>query len=235
MNCFAHAHRFLERDPYFVVGTCVPDWLAMVDRKTRARQRLAAPLAVSGRGSLGQLAAGIVRHHQDDHWFHESREFTELNLRFAVELRERLGADAGFRPHLAGHILIEMLLDGYLTELDRSRLDCLYQKVATVSPARVQTGVNQIAVIPTFRLTRFLPRFLRERYLYDYIDNARTLYRLNRVLQGVRLAALPPSILHWLPGARERVFAWAAVMLTPPVHGRDNTAGHPDIVGEGTR
>ncbi|MDG2012056.1 MAG: hypothetical protein P8J33_01030 [Pirellulaceae bacterium] len=216
MNCFSHAYRFLDRDPHFIVGTCVPDWLSMVARKTRAREKFAAKFVDSAKFDLGQLAAGIVRHHQDDYWFHEKREFVETNLQFAIELRELLGADAGFRPHLAGHILIEMLLDAYLTEQDRSQLDDYYRKVESVDPSFVQKSINQMAGIPTDRIEAFLPRYLKEAYLYDYVDDQRTRYRLNRVLHSVKLAELPESFLEWLPTARERVYKLAPKMLTPP-------------------
>ena len=233
MNCFSHAYRFLGRDPYFIVGTCVPDWLSMVARKTRAREKLAARFTDDDDPELRHLAAGIVRHHQDDHWFHEQREFVETNLQFAMELRDLLGADAGFRPHLAGHILIEMLLDGYLTERDRWLLDDYYEKVASVDPAKVENAVNLIAAKPSDRIADFLPVFLSEGYLYDYVDDQRTQYRLNRVLKAVKLAELPEAFLSWLPTARERVYKLAPVMLTPPPPQTENGVFHPTANPEG--
>lgn len=217
MNCFSHAYRFLDRDPHFVVGTCVPDWLSMVARKTRAREKSAAQFTDDATRDLAELAAGIVRHHRDDYWFHERREFVETNLQFAIELRELLGADAGFRPHLAGHILIEMLLDAFLTEQDPSQLDRYYELVKAVQPAFVQDAINQMARIPTDRIESFMPRYLKEAYLYDYVDDSKTRYRLNRVLRSVKLAELPESFLEWLPTARERVYNLAPQMLTPPI------------------
>ena len=142
MNCFSHAYRFLDRDPHFVVGTCVPDWLSMVARKTRAREKSAAQFTDDATRDLAELAAGIVRHHRDDYWFHERREFVETNLQFAIELRELLGADAGFRPHLAGHILIEMLLDAFLTEQDPSQLDRYYELVKAVQEAEAKAAAD---------------------------------------------------------------------------------------------
>lgn len=216
MNCFSHAYRFLDRDPHFVVGTCVPDWLSMVARKTRAREKSAARFTEDSTHDLAQFAAGIVRHHRDDYWFHERREFVETNLQFAIELRELLGADAGFRPHLAGHILIEMLLDAFLTERDPTQLDRYYELVEAVQPAFIQDSINQMAGIPTDRIESFMPRYLKEAYLYDYVDDGKTRYRLNRVLRAVKLAELPESFLEWLPTARERVYKLAPQMLTPP-------------------
>ena len=217
MNCFAHGLRFLDGDPYFVTGTALPDWLTLIDRKVRVREKNSAAFAADNNGVGRQLACGIVQHHRDDDWFHNQREFVELNLQFAVELRDLLGADAGFRPHLAGHIVIEMLLDGFLTEQDRSQLDRYYQRVAEVDPAVVQRIVNAIAAQPTVRLAKFIPHFIEEGYLYDYVDDGRVRYRLNRVLKRVRLAQLPESFLDWLPNARQRVYRLAPSLLTEPV------------------
>lgn len=225
MNCFSHAFRFLDRDPYFVVGTCIPDWLSMIARKTRAREKNAAGFVGAGEAaesSLSQLAAGIVQHHQDDHWFHGLREFVELNLEFALELRDLLGKDAGFRPHLAGHILIEVLLDGFLNEQNPGLLDVYYEKVGQVDPAIIETSVNQMAAIPTDKLESFVPLFVKEAYLYDYVDDQLVRYRLNRVLKRVKLAELPESFLDWLPDARKRVYELAPAMLTPPTRNVEN-------------
>lgn len=225
MNCFSHAYPFLDRDPYFVVGTCVPDWLSMVARKTRAREKNAVLYMSDQQSEVAELAAGIVQHHRDDHWFHDCREFVELNLQFSIELRELLGSDAGFRPHLAGHILIEVLLDGYLqekTDNGKAKLDQYYAMVQQVDPKIVEQVINRIAAKPTDKINWFLPKFINEAYLYDYVDDDRVHYRLNRVLKSVKLAELPDEFLDWLPHARKRVYDQAAVMLTPPDGKADN-------------
>jgi hypothetical protein len=94
--------------------------------------------------------------------------------------------------------------------------------VAKVDPQVVQAAINRIAAQPTQRIVSFVPRFLSEAYLYDYVDDARTLYRLNRVLGSVKLAALPDNLLDWMPPARRRVYELAPTMLTPPVTAHQN-------------
>ena len=195
----------------------------MIARKTRAREKVARQFVNDDDPRVAELAAGIVRHHTDDHWFHGLREFVELNLKFAIELRELLGKDAGFRPHLAGHIIIEVLLDGYLNEQHPGQLDRYYELVGQVNPSIVQQAVNQIAAIPTHKLANFLPLFIDEAYLYDYVDDAKVRYRLNRVLTRVKLAELPVSVLEWMPSARKRVYELAPVMLTPPPNQVENS------------
>lgn len=214
MNCFTHGFRFLD-DPYFLVGTAVPDWLTLVDRKVRVRQNAAREFAMRSDGNEKRLAEGIAQHHQDDRWFHEHQHFVQLNLELSIELRDLLGADAGFRPHFVAHVIIEMLLDASLASKDRSQLDRYYEQVARVDPILVQQTINQIAAVPTQMITRFIPRFIEEAYLYDYFSDERTMYRMNRILKRVKLNQLPESFLGWLPSVRERVYAETNLLLRP--------------------
>ncbi len=217
MNCFAHGYRFLERDPWFVTGTVIPDWLTMVARRTRVRTRNARSQLSAASPQVAALARGIVQHHHDDGWFHNSRTFVELNMRFAIELRELLGSDAGFRPHLAAHIGIEMLLDSYLAERDISRLDRFYALIGQTDPELLELAVNRMAPRPTDQIAEFVPRFIQEGYLYDYLEDVRVRYRLNRVLTKMGMAELPPAFADWVQTARKRVYAGARELLNEPV------------------
>ncbi|MFI4877092.1 MAG: hypothetical protein ACIALR_17190, partial [Blastopirellula sp. JB062] len=113
MNYFAHGRRFLDR-PYFLAGTAVPDWLNVVDRKMRARSKLALPHCDSADPYLAEVARGVVQHHYDDDWFHRTSAFGELSWRFTVLIRDQVGADDGLRPSFLGHITVELLLDAEL-------------------------------------------------------------------------------------------------------------------------
>ena len=55
------------------------------------------------------------------------------------------------------------------------------------------------------RLPEMIGLFCRERFLYDYPDDAKLLTRLNRVMCRVKLPELPPSMLTFLAGARQPV------------------------------
>jgi hypothetical protein len=56
--------------------------------------------------------------------------------------------------------------------------------------------------------------FCRERFLYDYLDDATLLLRLNRVMRRVRLRPLPATILACLPGARQCVRERVCELMT---------------------
>ena len=204
MNYFAHGRRFLA-NPHFLVGTAVPDWLSVVNRRARARERLALPFVDHEDSEIAELARGIVQHHRDDHWFHQTRAFAELNLRFTVAFREMLDPDPGFRPSFLGHILVELLLDSVLIEQTPSQLDAYYAAIETVSPEEIAATVNQMITCQTGMLAMFIPRFSAARFLYDYGEDDKLLFRLNNVMRRVRLAPLPKRIVSFFPQARKLV------------------------------
>ena len=215
MNCFTHALPFLDReDPYFVVGTCIPDWLSAVDRKCRTREKHAVEYTADDDSKMASLASGIVQHHQDDYWFHQTPAFTQLSMKFSVELRNLLAGDAGFRPGLLGHILIEVLLDAYLHKKFPGKLEKYYQQVVATIPDVVQKSINRFATKPTDLLVKYMPKFIEARYLFDYVDDQRLMMRINNVLKRAKLRTVDDRVFQWLPSARERVYEQVPGLLS---------------------
>src|SRR5437773_8869489 len=212
MNYLAHGWRFIS-EPYVLAGTAAPDWLSVIDRKTRLRSRTAAEFVSDADPILAAVARGVVQHHADDAWFHGLPAFNELNLAFAVEIRDALPGDEGFRPSFLGHILVELLLDSALAENWPERLDAYYAALAELDPAAVERAINRLATRPAERIATLIPRFLSERFLYDYLDDAKLLTRLNHIMRRVSLPQLPPSLLALLPSFRSRVRSRMSEML----------------------
>lgn len=212
MNCFTHALPFLDQ-PYFAVGCCIPDWLTAADRKCRARERKALPFADHHDPIVAATASGVVQHHQDDHWFHQTPAFNELILNFAVELRELFNNDTTMRASFVGHIIVEMLLDAYLNQQHPGQLEFFYEQIATVDPLAIQAAINRFATQPTEKLADEIERFQRARYLFDYDNDTGTIYRINRVLERLKLDELPAEMSDWLPTARNRVYNRASELL----------------------
>lgn len=212
MNYFAHARHYLD-DPYFVAGTAVPDWLSVVNRRMRARSKLAAPHTADQDPRVASIAKGIMQHHHDDGWFHQTRAFAELNLYFTKQIRDRLPNDDGFRPSFLGHILVELLLDATLIEGDPEVLDRYYAVMDSLDPYVVNQTVNRMATRETGMLAFFIPRFSAARFLYDYAEDGKLLFRLNGVMRRVRLPALPDDLAEFFPEARRLVRERTAELL----------------------
>src|SRR6185295_5100197 len=165
MNYLAHGWRFAD-EPYVLAGTAAPDWLSVIDRKTRLRSRTAAEFVGDADPLLAAVARGVVQHHVDDAWFHATTAFNELSLAFAVEVRAELPGDEGFRPSFLGHILVELLLDSALAEEEPRRLDDYYAALAALDPEATQQAISHLATGPVDRVALLIPRFAAERFLY---------------------------------------------------------------------
>lgn len=204
MNYLAHGFRFTD-EPYFVAGTAAPDWLSVIDRKMRLRSKRAAEFVDDADWRLAALARGVVQHQHDDAWFHLTAAFSELSLAFAVEIRQALPDDEGFRPSFLGHILVELLLDAVLAEEEPRRLDNYYRALDELDPDTIQAAINILATRTSDRVATLVDRFRRERFLFDYSDDNRLLVRLNHVMRRVGLPLLPDGLTDLFPAMRRRV------------------------------
>ena len=215
MNYFAHGREFVF-DPYFLAGTAVPDWLSVVDRPTRIRSRQALEHIDAGDPCLAAVARGIARHLHDDGWFHATRAFAELSLELTRRARCHLAEEAGFRPHFIGHILVEILLDAELIAADPGRLEAYYGALDRLDADRVAQAVGRMGRGGGQRLAVFIPLFSRERFLWDYLDDGKLMFRLNQVMRRVKLPALPADFGSLLPAARCQVAERQAELLACP-------------------
>ena len=215
MNYLSHGFRFVN-DPYFVAGTALPDWMSVLDRRNRARSSIAAELVADEDLALAAMARGVLQHHEDDRWFHQTEAFAMMSTRFAVELREYslISHQAGF----LGHIAVELLLDAVLVEEVPARLDAYYNALAQLDPLVVEKLAQRLLPRPVERLQLLLPRFIAERFLADYADDAALWRRLNHVMRRVGLAPLPETVIDWLASARGRVRDAADQLLTDPTN-----------------
>jgi hypothetical protein len=204
MNYFAHAVRFLD-DPNFMSGAALPDWLSVVDRRSRAPSKSALRFVHDADASLAAVARGVVQHHCDDDWFHRTPAFVATTVDFSNRIRRWMPGDEGFRPSFLGHILVEILLDAELIEQQPHQLQRYYDLMDAVDVTVVSQAVSQIATRPVPPLATFIPLFSAERFLYDYADDAKLLKRLNRVLNRVGLPQLSEDFLELLPDLRQRV------------------------------
>ncbi|MGH7129441.1 MAG: hypothetical protein ACREJB_01095 [Planctomycetaceae bacterium] len=213
MNYFAHGLRFIDR-PGLLAGTAVPDWLGVSDRKTRMRPALVEPCVSSPDALQAEVAAGVLQHLADDCWFHKTRAFYEVSGELARRFRERLGGEDGVRPTFLGHVALEMTLDRVLIRRDPDRLAEYYAALESIDPQRIQAAVNRMARQPASRLAEFITLFLKERFLEEYLDPARLLFRLNQVQRRVRLKPLPDEAQAVLAAA-ERIVAERLDELLP--------------------
>jgi hypothetical protein len=212
VNYFAHAFSFLD-DPYLAAGTGVPDWLTVVDRDCRIRAKEAEPFVQDPHRQTASVARGLIQHIRDDTWFHSTRVFTELSLEFSAICGQHLHDESGLRPAFLGHLLVELLLDANLIAADPGRLEAYYRALEAVDPEKVQEAVNRMAKRPTQSLAAMIAGFRRHRILWDYLEDAKLLVRVNQVMRRVGLVELPEGLVGVISEARQRVDTRAAELL----------------------
>ena len=215
MNYLSHAYKYLA-DPYFVAGTSLPDWMSVIDRRNRARGQRAELVLDDADPRVVSLARGVIRHHHDDRWFHQTERFAVLSSGFAVELRALLTEQSGHQAAFVGHIVVELLLDSVLSDNNPDYLMGYYAAIESLDVRLVQEVANRICTKPFDALAMLIPRFLQERFLADYTDDDRLWMRLNHVMRRVGLPLLPESVISWLADARVRVREAAPNLLAEP-------------------
>jgi hypothetical protein len=213
VNYFAHGIRFLDR-PWFLAGTALPDLLSVVDRRVRLRPVRVAPLADGSGAVEAELAAGVLQHFDDDHWFHKTRAFAEATAHLGRMFRDALGPGDGFRCGFLGHISCELLLDSILIERHPVRLDLYYAALQGLDAERLADATGTLAGQPV-DLAAWLPRFCHEQFLRDYADPVRLAYRLNQVLRRIKLEPLPSGVETVLAAGRGVVETFADGLLPP--------------------
>ncbi len=222
MNYLSHAYKHLD-DPYFVAGTALPDWMNVIDRRNRARGQSARPWVDDRDLRLASFARGVLQHHHDDRWFHQTEAFSVLSAQFTRELRPMALDPSGHQAGFVGHIVVELLLDSVLSDDNPEYLIGYYGAIESLDLALLQSIANRICTKPFSGLEQLVPRFCRERFLDDYADNEKLWVRLNHVMHRVRLQALPRQLIDWLPTARDRVRQRAIDLLNEP----PQTIPHP--------
>ena len=75
--------------------------------------------------------------------------------------------------------------------------------------------VTRISGRPSIGLAWLLPRFIEERFLWDYPLDDKLLIRLNQVMRRVKLAPLPGRFKDLLPAARSAIRNRVDELLSP--------------------
>jgi len=212
MNYVAHAIGLIE-DPYQLAGTALPDWIRVSDRRSRVHTARLRANATDAREA--SLASGIQRHFDDDRWFHQTAAFHELSDTLTKHIAALEPENRHMRAFFLGHVLLELLLDAALIERDHEVLPRYYESLARVDLNVIGRVAGASTEPSAERVALFAERFRQERFLFDYLDDQKLLYRLTQVSRRVRLTRLPDGMEGLLPDARKLVRGAADALMTP--------------------
>lgn len=191
--------------------------LNVVNRRARVRGRQISAKLPDLHGDDREVAEGIQKHLDDDRWFHGTTAFYQVTATIAESFRRQLAESDAWRCGFLGHIVMELLLDAVLAEQDRSLLNRYYELFDDVQFEQVESVVSVLATNDVSGLATMLERFVQERFLEDYLEDRRLLFRLNQVMKRINLAPLPESTLESLAFGRDVVRS-AVGELLPEAH-----------------
>jgi hypothetical protein len=211
VNYLAHGWRRTDR-PWLLAGTALPDWLSAADRGARlVRGRLSGVEAEKAR----ELAEGVRLHFEDDRAFHDHPAFLETEREVIAMLRAK-APDPRQHCWFLGHVLVEMLLDGWIVRREPERVDAYYASLASLDFGAVIDAATPWLTRPAVGLREYADAFLRHRYLYGYAEDEGLFHRFERVAWRVGLPRPPGALRACIPPARARVEARAPEMLGLP-------------------
>ncbi len=223
MNYLCHARDCLER-PYELVGTVLPDWVRMLDRRACLRPWMVgagkqdAEATSRDPGPREGIERGLRRHFADDAWFHTSPVFGEVSRELAARIREVHPDRPGrrLRASFFAHLLLEMLLDAHLLERRPGMARTFARAVRSVDPEAVIRVTCAIAPRPVEGLSGMLYRFGDPGVLRSYADDTVVTQRLNRMGRIVAQPPLPLSFEELVGPARVLVRRYGDALLARP-------------------
>jgi hypothetical protein len=104
-----------------------------------------------------------------------------------------------------------------LISAEPGRLEAYYVALEGLNGDEVRKAVERIAPQPVPHLPHFIKLFSSERFLWDYEDDAKLLYRLNQVMRRVNLPPLPAQFVAVFRPMRTLVAARSNELLQKPV------------------
>ncbi|MDJ0973292.1 MAG: hypothetical protein QNJ98_02370 [Planctomycetota bacterium] len=222
MNYLAHARDHLDQ-PYAVAGTSLPDWLRVLGRRHRIdADALKRDVQGDSDSPEDRLRHGVVRHYVDDKWFHVAPAFAHVTGVITKRIRRAYPDPVGtprprhIRASFFAHVVMELLLDGWLIEQDPTSVDRYYKALDAVDEVRIERYASAVLGYTPERLTELIRGFRRYPFLRTYVDDHEVCRRLDQVARRVRLPALPEGFEDVVTWARDVVREHAEVLLTEP-------------------
>ncbi len=137
----------------------------MVDRRVRVRRSNAIQYLAQASDCPASraLVSGIVKHLDDDVWFHANSAFLKLSHEIAKLFADCPDDPGGHRAGLIGHLSVELLLDACIEESNPGTMERYYQVMNEVCKRTTQATINQLANRPTENLETVHARLHRRK------------------------------------------------------------------------
>lgn len=186
MNFLSHFYfDGLANQPYWNLGLVLPDFMGMVQRGWKIRpHQIPEDAATDDHDRV--LVGGIKQHLRMDEFFHGSYFFKENNRLIRNYLASCGIKYPPYRVSFVSHVFLEILMDRILVKQDPSLARQFYQELGNVALDRLKAFFRHYSLTYNAEFDRFINRFLKQQFLFDYAEDEAFFRGLNGVFRRVR-------------------------------------------------
>jgi hypothetical protein len=180
------SHFYFDRyndDPYFVLGTVMPDLLKDADKSAQIRPE---KTTLPQMPCIEAMIAGWKRHLKVDIHFHSSDFFRHHSHQLKLHLTPIIN-DSPVKPFFLGHITLELLIDGLLIHQNKVEADQLYLQLEQIEDNEIQRFLNLHGIVDAQIFLRFFDGFKKSRYLSSYAKITGIVYALQQICKRIWL------------------------------------------------
>jgi hypothetical protein len=178
------SHFYFDRnstDPYFILGTVLPDLLKNADKTYNIHPE---KLADHPDKAVNSILQGWKKHLEVDKYFHSSEFFNYHAHQLKLVLAPAI-AGSVVKPFFLGHIALELILDNLLITSENLSVDEFYNHLEAVDDDALQTFLAYSGISDPAIFFKFFRKFNQNRYLHTYAEATQVAYALKRICMRV--------------------------------------------------
>ncbi|MBD3748217.1 MAG: hypothetical protein IE931_01870 [Sphingobacteriales bacterium] len=180
MNFLSHYYfDKTKTDAYEVLGMVLPDLLKNADKTWNAHPEKNEKLFIHHPQHLAILT-GWKRHLEVDRLFHDSTFFKHHQHQIKLQIRESIKSSQ-VKPFFLAHISLELMLDSLLLSKELIKVEHFYHLLNSVDRSILSDFLKINGITNINRFFHFYDSFIKEKYLFSYINTEKITYALRRI------------------------------------------------------
>lgn len=180
MNFLSHYYfDKTKTDAYEVLGMVLPDLLKNADKTWNIHPEKIEATFINHQQHTAILT-GWKRHLEVDRLFHDSTFFKHHQHQIKLQIKESIKGSP-VKPFFLGHISLELMLDSLLLSKKLIDAEHFYHLLSAVDRTILSDFLKINGIANIGRFFHFFDSFIKEKYLYSYINPEKITYALRRI------------------------------------------------------
>lgn len=178
MNFLSHYYAIKEENPYFILGTVMPD---MVNDFSKIYNQFIEDKFLPSALSNSYMLRGVENHIKADDIFHKHPLFDEMQSVAKEEMKSIFG-DSVRRQFVIAHVLIELMIDQFIITNEQKVLTDFYKKLDEVEILEANKFYEKLNVHENeSRFKRNFTKFKELKFLFHLKENEGVIFTLDKV------------------------------------------------------